>query len=80
MADDVSRGDDGIYAKIPLVDLTLAEACDQVEDDSFWHRTRVAILAHFPQVGLNDYWDMTVGDHRDLYDWLVAKGEIDGES
>lgn len=75
MTDDLP---DGIYARIPLNDLTLAEAVGQVEDPSFWHDTRIAILAHFSQIRIDEYWDLTVGDHRALCDWLIDRGVLSG--
>jgi hypothetical protein len=65
---------DGIYARIPLVELTIAEAYGQVEDPSFWVETRALILFNFPQIRVEDYWGLTVGDHRELYDFLAGQG------
>lgn len=81
MTADSSIGDipDGLYARIPLVDMTLAEAADMVEDPSFWYRTRLPILDRFPQIRLDEYWSLSVGDHRDIYDWLVEQGVLDGQ-
>jgi hypothetical protein len=76
MADKVPEG---IYARIRLVDLTIAEASEQVEDASFWTDTRPLILYHYPQVTLDGYWDLKVGDHQELYDFLKARG-LDGVS
>ena len=66
--------DEGIFAKIPLQDVTLLEAADLVNDPSFFEDTRIPILFHFPQVGLADYWDLKVGDHRLMVDYLIGRG------
>lgn len=73
----MSETPEGIYARIPLVDVTLDEARHLVEDASWFDRTRIPILFHFSQVGVDDYWSLRVGDHRDMVDFLVAKGLID---
>lgn len=65
---------DGVYLRIPLDDASLAEARELVEDASFYEDTRIPILFHFPQVTVDGYWDLTVGDHRKLVEYLNAKG------
>jgi hypothetical protein len=66
---------DGIYARIPLADVTLAEACDLVEDKGAWfHATRIVVLFHFPQVTVDGYWDLSVGIHRQMMDFLIGRG------
>ena len=62
------------YARILLDDLTIGEAADLVEDGSWFHETRLPILFHFSQVGLDDYWQLTVKDHRELYEFIEARG------
>ena len=62
-----------VYAKIPIGELTLAEAADQVDDPSWWQDTMPAVL-HFFNVG--DYWALTVDDHRRLVAWATAQGLI----
>jgi hypothetical protein len=67
--------DQGIFARIPLNDVTLAEAADLVDDKGAWFReTRIPVLFHFSQV--TDYWSLTVGDHREMVDFLSARGLI----
>lgn len=66
---------EGIFARIPLIDMTLAEACDKVADKGAWfYETRILVLYHFSQVTVNDYWDLSVGDHRSMVDFLVDMG------
>lgn len=74
--ESLSTEENGVYARIPLADVTLAEAADIVEDPSFFVTTRVAILFHFPQVDVEGYWGLSVGDHREFYDYLVGKGLV----
>jgi len=66
--------DEGIFARIPLTEVTLTEAAGLVEDPSYFESTRIAVLFHFPQVSLDGYWSLTVGDHRDMVDYLVVRG------
>lgn len=70
---------DGIYARIPLQDVTLDEARSLVEDATFFTRTRIPILFHFPQVRLEDYWGLSVGDHREMVDYLIGLGLVHGD-
>jgi hypothetical protein len=70
---------EGIYARIPLDDVILAEACDLVDDKGVWfHTTRIPVLFHFSQVRVDDYWNLTVGDHREMVLFLIARGLVDG--
>ena len=72
-----SQTEEGIFARIPLNDVTLAEARDLTEDDGvFFEASMPAILFHYSQIALEDYWSLTVGDHRRLFDWLVLKGLV----
>lgn len=70
--------DQGIFGRIPLAELTLDEARSIVEDASWFDRMRMPILFHFPQVGVDDYWSLRVGDHRNMVDYLVSLGLTDG--
>lgn len=67
---------EGIYARIPLADVTLAEAKDLVDDPTFFDETRMAVLHHFPQVSVDGYQELTVGDHRQMVDYLTARGLV----
>ena len=70
--------EDGIYARIPIGELSIEEAYDQVEDPSFWDDTMPAIMFHF---SVGDYWKLRVVEHRRLYDFLIERGAItDGDS
>ena len=60
------------HARIPIADLTLAEAADVVEDDTWWWDTMPPILHQFPQITPAGYWELTVREHRLLVDYLVA--------
>ena len=62
------------HARIPIADLTLTEARDLVDDDSFWWDTMAAVLHRYPQIGPATYWELTVREHRLLVDYLVASG------
>ena len=62
------------HARIPIADLTLTEARDLVDDDSFWWDTMAAVLHRFPQITVEAYWGLTVREHRLLVDYLVASG------
>ena len=54
------------FAKIPLDDLTLTEAYEQVDDPSWFDQTLPLVLFHFSQFTVADYWSLTVGEHRAL--------------
>ena len=69
----------GIFGRIPLADLTLDEARDLVEDASWFDRMRMPILFHFPQVGVDDYWQLRVGTHGEMVAYLVGLGLTDGD-
>lgn len=69
--------EEGVYARIPIHDLTVGEAYEQVEDPSFWDDTMPAILYHYSVV---DYWALRVIEHRRLYDWLVEQELISGDA
>lgn len=62
---------DGLYARIPLGEVTLAEAVGVVDDPAWFYDTMAPILFHFT---VFDYWVLTVADHRRLFDYLVARG------
>lgn len=66
---------EGIFARIPLDEVTLAEAAEIVEDASFFHQTRIPILFHF-NLSLADYWSLTVGDHREMVEFLTVRGLV----
>lgn len=72
----MSGQEEGIYARIQLADVTLAEARDLVDDPTFFDTTRMAVLHPFPQVSLDGYEGLSVGDHRQMVDYLTAKGLI----
>jgi hypothetical protein len=66
---------DGIYARIPLGEVTLTEACDLVEDKGEWfHTTRIAVLFYFSQVTVDGYWNLSVGTHGQMVDFLIGRG------
>lgn len=73
MADDTSTGNPP-YARIPLADVTLAEAKDLVEDATFFENTRLAVLFHFPQISFDDYWSLPVGEHAMICVFLNERG------
>lgn len=72
----MSETPEGIYARIPLHELSLSEAANVVDDPAFWHDTMPTILFHF---SVGDYWQLTVGEHRRLYDFLIVRGLVDGD-
>lgn len=72
--------EEGIFARIPLEDVKLNEAADLVDDPGWFEKTRVPVLFHFPQIGFDGYWDLTVGEHRKLVDFLVASGLLSGDT
>lgn len=65
----------GLFARIPLDDVTLEEARALVDDPSFFESTRISILANFT-VRVDEYWNLRVGDHREMVDYLTARGLI----
>jgi hypothetical protein len=77
MDTEPSRVPEGVYARIPISDLTIGEAYEQVEDPSFWDETMPALLFHF---SITDYWGLRVIDHRRLWDWLAQQGLVSGDS
>jgi hypothetical protein len=58
-------------AKIPIGDLTLEEAYNQVEDPSYWSETMPVVLFHF---SIGDYWQLRVSEHAALLDFLTERG------
>jgi hypothetical protein len=64
-----------IMARIPLDQVTLGEAADIVEDASWFHETRIPLLFHF-NVRIGEYWELTVGDHREMVEYLIKRGLI----
>lgn len=66
--------EDGVYARIPIGELTLRDAYNAVEDASFWDETMPPILYHY-RLGVGDYYELTVLQHRLLFDYLVEKGQ-----
>lgn len=68
--------DPGIYARIPIADLSIAEAYEQVDDPSFWDKTMPDILFHF---NVPDYWALRVHEHGRLWEWLQRKGLVDAQ-
>ena len=71
---------EGIYVRIPINEVTLEDAYAAVEDVAFWDETMPPILYHFKGIGVADYYRLTVGQHRLLYDFLVGNGVIDADS
>ena len=72
--------DDGIYARIPIAELTLAEAVDQVDDPSWWDNQMAPVL-YFYKMSVGDYWSLTVKQHRLLVEFLEKSGLVkDGDS
>jgi len=65
--------DEGIYARIPISELTLEDAYAAVEDVSYWDETMPVVLHQF-NIGVGDYYKLTVHQHRLLVDYLVEKG------
>ena len=61
----------GIYARIPISDLSIGEAYEQVEDPTFWDETMPAVLFHF---SISDYWGLKVHEHARLCAYLEAAG------
>ncbi len=68
--------EEGVYARIPIGDLSLEDAYAAVDDVTFWDETMPPILYHF-KMGVADYYQLTVGQHRLLYDFLIRQGVID---
>jgi hypothetical protein len=69
---------EGVYVRIHLPDVVLSDAVNLVEDPVFWDETMPPVLHHF-HMNLNDYWSLTVRQHRLLVDYLIARG-LHGES
>lgn len=68
------------YAKVPLEELTLAEAADKVDDASWWDRTMPPVLLHYSQITPESYWELSVKEHRLLFEWLEKMGVVkDGD-
>lgn len=65
--------DEGVYARIPVAELSLSDAYAAVDDVSFWDETMPLLLDHF-KIGLDDYYKLTVYQHRLLVDYLASKG------
>lgn len=68
--------DPGVYARIPIADLTIAEAYEQVDDPSFWDETMPPILFHY---SISDYWALRVHEHGRLWGWLVDGGFVNAK-
>lgn len=64
------------YAKIPLDEITLAEAATQVDDASWWDDTMPPILLYYKQITVDGYWLLSVKEHRLLYEWLEKSGVV----
>ena len=72
--------DEGVYARIPIGELTLLEAVEQVDDSSWWDDTMAPIL-YFYKMSVDDYWSLTVKQHRSLVEFLEKSGVVkDGGS
>lgn len=67
------------FARIPVLDLSLAEAREVIEDSSWFDKTRMPVLFHFPQVTVDGYWDLKVKDHTEMVAYLVDRGLFDGK-
>ena len=61
--------------KIPLDDVTLSEASGLVDDASFWQNT-LAPVVYFYKMAPSEYWELRVGDHRVLVEWLETSGLV----
>lgn len=66
------------YAKIPLEDVSLAEAMSIVDDGTWWVDTMPPILLNYPVhvPSIDAYWNLSVRDHRALFEWLVKSGVV----
>ena len=71
--------EEGIYARIPIGELTLEDAYSAVDDVTFWDESMPQILYHF-HIGVDDYYRLSVYQHRLLYDFLIRQGVIDGDT
>jgi hypothetical protein len=71
--------EDGIYLRINIGDASLREAYDQTDDPSFWDEAMPPILYHY-RLTVAEYWELTVAEHRRLFDWLIQIGAINAES
>lgn len=72
---DTPAVEPGVYAKIRIDELTVADAYQAVEDPSFWDETMPPVLYHY-RLSLEDYERLTVYQHRLLCEWLAEKGVI----
>lgn len=62
------------YAKIPVADLSLDEASDASSDGGvFWLASMPAVMMHY-KLGRDEYWRLSVAEHRALFDYLVFTG------
>lgn len=77
--DAIGNVPDGVYARIPIGDLTVEQARGAVEDDTFWDQTMPAVLHAFPQLTRSDYEQLTVFQHR-LFVEFVSNEEPDGDA
>ena len=71
--------EEGIYARIPIAELTLEDAYQATEDASFWDATMPPVLFHY-QLSVADYYKLTVYQHRLLVDYLANQGLISGDT
>jgi hypothetical protein len=67
-----------VFARVPLSELTLAEARSVVDDASYFDDTRIPILFWF-HVPVNEYEDLTVGTHAEMVQFLTLEGKIRGD-
>ena len=66
------------HAKIPLDEISLAEAMGVVDDGSWWVETMPPLLIHYPVQlpSVAAYWELSVREHRSLFEWLVKSGVV----
>lgn len=73
----MAEAPNGVYARIPIDELTLTDAYEAVEDASYFDLTMPAVLYHY-SLTLEDYGRLTVYQHRLLVDFLEQQGLVDG--
>ena len=48
-----------------FADMTVLQASAYMDDgEAYFEQTQPVLMARFPGIGLSDYWQMTVADHR----------------
>jgi hypothetical protein len=64
------------YARVALDDLKLTDAEGEVDDASWWDETMPPILLYYQQITVDGYWQLTVKEHRLMFEWLVKSGVV----